>query len=123
VDVSRLVGQDHPAPVVVENADELGVEQHDRLVGADRVGVCQRELGHVEIRDPLDVEGVEDLPVEHPDAGQLLLSEAHRRAERRRAQRALVAERHELAHHLVEIRHLLQGGGGGAVGGVLIRAG
>ena len=52
--------------------------------------------------------------------GQLLLAQAHRGAQRGGAQRALVAERDELAHHLVEVGDLLQRGGRGAVGGVLV---
>ena len=121
VDVSRFVGEHHPPPVVVEDPDQLGVEQHDRLGGADRVRVRERELGQVEIRHALDVERVEDLPVEHPDARQLLLAEPDRGAQRGRAERALVAERDELPHHLVEIGHLLKRRGRGAVGRMLIR--
>ena len=75
--MSGLVGE-HDAPaVVVEHPDQLRVEHHDRPLGADREGVGQRILGHVEVRHVLDVEHVEELPVEHPDPRELLLAEPH----------------------------------------------
>ena len=46
--------------------------------------------------------------------------EPHRRAERDRAQRPLVAELDQLAHDLVEVGDLAQRGGRGAVRGVLV---
>ena len=52
--------------------------------------------------------------------GQLLLAQAHRGAQRGGAQRALVAQGDELAHHLVEVGHLLERGGRGAVRGMLV---
>ena len=49
---------------------------------------------------------MEDLALEHPDPRELLLAEAHGRAEHRLAQRALVAELDEPAHDRVEVRHV-----------------
>ena len=82
----------------------------------------KRELGEVEVRHALHVERVEDLPVQHPDVRQLALAEPHGGAERRGAQRALVAERHQPADHLVEIRDLRERGAGSPVGRMLVGA-
>ena len=122
VHVRGLVREHDAAAVVVEDPHELRVEHDDRLVGPDRGGVRERELGQVEVRHIVHVERVEDLPVQDPDARQLLLAEPHGRAERRRPQRALVAERHQPAHHLVEVGHLGERRAGRAVGRMLVRA-
>jgi uncharacterized protein YecE (DUF72 family) len=58
--------------------------------------------------------------VQHPDARQLLLPEPHGCSEREGAQRALVAERDQLADDLVEVGDLLERRGGRTVGGMLV---
>jgi len=120
VHVCRLVCEHHPAPLVVEYPDELGVDHHDGPVGAHREGVGKRELGEVEVRDRVHVEGVEDLTVQDPHARELLLAEAYGGAQRGGPECSLIAQRHQLADHLVEIGHLLQRGGCGPVGRVLV---
>ena len=115
-----LVGQHGAAAVVVEDPHELGVDDHDRPVDPDRRRVGERELRQVEVGHVLEVERVEALAVQDPDVRQLVLAEAHGGAERGGAQRALVAQGDEPAHHLVEVGDLVQRGGRGAVGGVLV---
>ena len=123
VHVRRLVREHRALPVGVEQRDELGVEHDDRAPGADRHRVGERPLREVEVGHVAEVEGVEDLAVEHPDLRQLLLAQPHGGAERDRAQRALVAELDQLAHDLVEVGHRAQRRRRGAIGGVLVGAG
>ena len=109
-------------PELREQAHELGVDDHDRPVRPDRKRVREGILGDVQVGHALHVERVVDLPLEHPDSGQLVLAELHRRAERHRAQRSLVAERDQPAHDVVEVGHLRQRRRGRPVGGVLVSA-
>ena len=121
VHVGRLVGEHGPPARVVEQVEELRVEQDDRRLGSDRVRVGEGELRHVEVGDlVVEVERVEDLAMQHPYAGQLLLAQAHRTAEGHRPQRTLVSECDEAAHDVVEIRDALQRRRGRAVGRVLV---
>jgi uncharacterized protein YjbJ (UPF0337 family) len=122
MNASRL-SEHSAAAVVVEQAQQLGVEQHDRLLGADRVRVRERELRQVEARDVVvEVEHVEDLAMEHPDAGKLLFPESDRGSQRHRSQRAFVPEGDELAHDLVQVRDALKRRGGRPVGRMLVGA-
>ena len=123
VHVRCLVGQHDAAALLVEDPHELGVDHHDRLARAHGVGVGQRELRDVEVGNVLHVEGVEHLAVEHPDARQLVLAQAHRGTQRGRAQGSLVAQSHQAPHDLVEIGHLGERRRGCAVGRVLVGLG
>ena len=106
-----------------EHVDGARDDHDHRPLGADRGRVGDRELRQVELRDLGDVQPRERRAVRRPDFGQLVGAELHRAAEEHLAQRALVAELDQLAHHLIEHRDALQRGGRGAVGRVLVRLG
>ena len=118
-DVGRLVGEDGAALRRVEQPHELGLDDDDRPLRADRHRVRARVLGEVQVRHRVHVERRVGDRVLAPDVAELLLGEPHGRAEIALAQRALVAELDDLADDLVEIGDRGQRGGRGAVGRVL----
>ena len=127
--VEHVVGEHVPGLVAkhaaqllrVEQLHELGVDDYDRLPCADRQGVGDRELREIEVRHRLEVERRVCACVGLPDVAELILAQAHRRAEDAAAQCALVAELDDLADDRVEVRDRLQRCRRGSVGGMLIR--
>ena len=118
-DVGGLVREHGATLVGVEQADELGLHDHDRAPRADRHRVGRGVLREVQIGHLGHVErGVGDRMLA-PDIAELLFGEPHRGAEVALAQRALVAELDQLAHDRVEIGDRSERGGGRPVGGML----
>ena len=103
----------------IEQAHELRLHDHDRLLGADRHRVGARVLGEVEVGHLGDVERRVGDRVLAPDVAELLLGEPHGRAEVALAQRALVAQLDHLAHDLVQVGDRGERGGRRAVGRML----
>ena len=97
------------------------VDQHDRLVGADRRRVGDRELRQVEVRDLGQVEPRAGGTMGGPQVRDLVGPELDGAGKEDLAQRALVAELDQLAHDHVEHRDGLERGRGGAIGGMLVR--
>ena len=112
---------EHAAQLLgVKQLYQLGVDDHERLPGADRQRVGDRERRQVELGHRLEVERRVGARVGAPDVAQLILAEAHRRAEDAAAQCPLVAELDDLANHAVQVRDRLQRGRRGSIGRMLI---
>ena len=120
-DVPGLVGEQCSLVLGVEQLHEPRVDHHDRFLGADRQRVVdRRNRRHIKVRDGRQVERGVGSRVCVPDVGELVLAESNRRAQVVLAQRPLVAELDQLAHHRVEVGNRLQRRGRGAVGGMLV---
>jgi hypothetical protein len=119
-DVPGLVPEHRAHLELVEDVEGARVHHHHRGAGADRGGVGDGELGEVEVVALGEVEPRADRVPVRPGLRQLVLPQPHRRGEELLAQRALVTELDQLAHHHVEHGDRLERRRGGPVGGVLV---
>jgi hypothetical protein len=100
--VPDLVPDDEPQLLVVEQVQQPGVDDDERMVGAERHRVRRRVLPDVDLRDLRHVQDVAGVAHHVVQVVELVVADADRPAEEHQPQRPLVDQPRQLAQDDVE---------------------